>query len=61
MMNCLPDEADMNTKIPVSSWTIDAEENPICNRCPSWILRTTIEADLNWQIKTKISINESKI
>ena len=36
----------MNSEIPMSSRTIDAEEDPVSHRRPRWILRVAIEAHL---------------
>lgn len=45
----------MHTETAMSSRAIDAEEYPVCNRCPSRILCVTIKTHLEPQGKRKSS------
>ena len=41
-----PDKADVNAKATMHGRAIDAEEDPVSHRSPSWVLGITIEAHL---------------
>lgn len=41
-----PNKADVNTETAMNSRTVDAQEDPVRNRRPSWILRIAIKAHL---------------
>lgn len=49
---CRSDKSQVHTKVPMHSWTINANEHSICYWGPCWILSVAIEALLeNWESK----------
>jgi hypothetical protein len=49
----------MNTETPMNSRAINAEEDPIRYRCPSWILRIAIKTSLKQKPSQLHKSNES--
>ena len=40
----VPDKSEMDSQRTMNSWAVNTYENPVCDRGPSWVFRTTIKA-----------------
>ncbi|KAL5973871.1 hypothetical protein ACLOJK_030529 [Asimina triloba] len=49
----MPDEADVDAEAPMRGGAVDAEEDPVRDRCPRRVLRIAVEAHLKMEIKSE--------